>query len=126
MCAGYAREIAEMVSKKSYPPGPAWELTKRAKVTYSAEFDSVAKKGGIEKETLAQLILDKKITKGTLVGCYFTESPHNLPKRPFTHVLVYLGEGKFAQNLNVPGVVSISELYSTGKMFPVCVLEPKN
>jgi hypothetical protein len=23
-------------------------------------------------------------------------------------------------------VVSISELYSTGKMFPVCVLEPKN
>jgi hypothetical protein len=125
-CSGYAKDVAFQVSKKVYPAGTdAWDLPARTKVTFSAGFDREKRVGGISKSKLRELIMEKRISPGTLIGCFFTESQHNSPQRPFSHVLVYLGEKRFAQNISGPEVLSLDELYSKGTLFPICTMEPK-
>ena len=126
MCSGYAKDIALQVSKKVYNFGAnAWELPKMTKVTFWANFDRQKKSGGISKSKLTELIKEGKITPGTLIGCFNTESSYNSLDRPFTHALVFVGGERFAQNLNGPSMLSINELYSKGTLFPICTMEPK-
>jgi len=100
-------------------------LPARTIVTFKKNFDPLVKKGGFEKKELSSLIKERKISRGTLIGCYYTESHYNSPNRPFTHILVYLGGDKFAHNITGPEVITLDKIYSGGKLFPICVMEPK-
>lgn len=122
-CAAYAKDIARQVSKKRYPLGNAWDLPKRTRVTASLDFHKTKK--GFEQKEIEKMISTNTLTPGTIMGLYYPQSPNNRTNRQFTHVMVYLGEKRFAGNVKGPEIKTLEQIYKEKKMFPVCIMEPK-
>lgn len=128
-CSGYAGRVALLFGKR-FVISDAWDMPKRNRVVARAGFDRGALEGGFSQGELEKMIREGKISKGTIIGIYYPDSPNNRPERPFTHMLVFVGDSNFWHNLHGPNSITVAELFSTTSknggraFFPVVALEP--
>ena len=86
-CAEYARIAAERLFGLNYVSADAWNMGKTpGNFVVWRQYES--------KEDY-----HKVIKPGDLVGIYFRTSPSNKRNRSYTHMAVYIGEGKILQQL---------------------------
>lgn len=135
MCSAYATRVAEKLFGWRYVKAPAWDLPAKNRVVYRAGAYSATKRVAFSKKKFRELLREGKITKGTIIGVFFTKSRHNRADRPFTHTMVYVGmQGNkhiFWHNFGGPKAISLDEIYSAVDkqgnriFYPVMVINPK-
>tara|TARA_Y100000034_G_C6905629_1_gene420123 strand:+ start:1934 stop:2464 length:531 start_codon:yes stop_codon:yes gene_type:complete len=114
-CAQYARLTAKNLFDLKYVPCDAWDHIKRNNVV-----ERVDDFGDLES-----LSEEGVLKQGMLIGLYNPDSSFNKEGREFTHVGVYLGDGKIAHFYKDSLVENFEELRERG-LIPKALIAPKN
>jgi cell wall-associated NlpC family hydrolase len=113
-CALFTRLAADLAFDLKYEPCNAWDHVERNRVVERAkEFN--------ELETLSD---NGVLKKGMIIGFFNPHSSQNQPEREFTHVGLYLGDGKVAHFYKETLVENYAELINK-KLSPRVIIEPK-
>ena len=86
-CARYVRLAAKELFDKKYPEADAWKM--RNKSTIVANINS--------NEDLVSLVNKNILKPGMIIGLLNPDTKHKMPKRPYTHMAIYLGKNGVLQ-----------------------------
>ncbi|NTV22875.1 MAG: hypothetical protein HGA85_00680 [Nanoarchaeota archaeon] len=95
-CAGYCTRAAKILYGLNFYPGSAWELPSR-KPNLPVWTGEAERMGDI-----LDILNEKDLMPGDILGLYNPTSAFNEQDRPYTHAAVYLGQGVIAHQWKAP------------------------